>query len=95
MRPRRIVLVAMVLVFATLANAAEVRTREHRGPDVTLIESEERVVYEYRQNGLLRMIKIVPKRGKPYYLVPRDPGRGLGTIEEADTLVAQWEIVRF
>ena len=41
------------------------------------------------------MIKIVPKRGKPYYLVPRDPARGLGTIEEADTLVAQWEIVRF
>ena len=95
MRRRRSILVAVVLAFATLANAADEGTREHRGPDVTLIESEERVVYEYRQNGLLRMIKIVPKRGKPYYLVPRDPARGLGTIEEAELLVPQWEIVRF
>lgn len=95
MRPRRIIPVVSVLVCAALANAADKLAREHRGPDVTLIETEERVVYEYRQNGLLRMIKIVPKRGKPYYLVPRDPARGLGTVEEADVLMPQWEIVRF
>lgn len=95
MRPRRIITAAACLTFAAFANAADERTREHRGPDVTLIETEERVVYEYRQNGLLRMIKVVPKRGKPYYLVPRDPARGLGTIEEAEVLMPQWEIVRF
>ncbi|MDE0053675.1 MAG: DUF2782 domain-containing protein [Gammaproteobacteria bacterium] len=95
MRPRRIIPIAIVAMLAASANAAEERRREHRGPDVTLIETEERVVYEYRQNGLLRMIKIVPKRGKPYYLVPRDPGKGLGTVEEADVLLPQWEIVRF
>ncbi|MCY3821969.1 MAG: DUF2782 domain-containing protein [Gammaproteobacteria bacterium] len=95
MRPRRIILIAIVAALAAPANAADERKREHRGPDVTLIETEERVVYEYRQNGLLRMIKIVPKRGKPYYLVPRDPGKGLGTVEEADVLLPQWEIVRF
>ncbi|MDE0224629.1 MAG: DUF2782 domain-containing protein [Gammaproteobacteria bacterium] len=95
MRPRRIIPIAIVAMLAASANAAEERRREHRGPDVTLIETEERVVYEYRQNGLLRMIKIVPKRGKPYYLVPRDPGKGLGTVEEADMLLPQWEIVRF
>ena len=95
MRPRRIIPIAIVAMLAASASAAEERRREHRGPDVTLIETEERVVYEYRQNGLLRMIKIVPKRGKPYYLVPRDPGKGLGTVEEADVLLPQWEIVRF
>ena len=95
MRPRRIIPAAACLIFAAFAHAADERTREHRGPDVTLIETEERVVYEYRQNGLLRMIKVVPKRGKPYYLVPRDPARGLGTIEEAEVLMPQWEIVRF
>ena len=95
MRPRRIILIAAVMAAAAVSNASEERKREHRGPDVTLIETEERFVYEYRQNGLLRMIKIVPKRGKPYYLVPRDPARGLGTVEEADVLLAQWEIVRF
>ena len=95
MRTRRIIAFIAVALCATLGNAADERTREHRGPDVTMIETEERVVYEYRQNGYLRMIKIVPRRGKPYYLVPRDPSKGLGTIEEADVLVPQWEIVRF
>lgn len=95
MRTRRIIAFIVVALCATLANAADERTREHRGPDVTMIETEERVVYEYRQNGYLRMIKIVPRRGKPYYLVPRDPSKGLGTIEEADVLLPQWEIVRF
>ena len=95
MRPRRIILLAAILLFGAFANAAEEPKREHRGPDVTLIETEERVVYEYRQNGYLRMIKVVPKRGKPYYLVPRDPSKGLGTVEEADMLVTQWEIIRF
>lgn len=95
MRTRRIIAFIVVALCATLGNAADERTREHRGPDVTMIETEERVVYEYRQNGYLRMIKIVPRRGKPYYLVPRDPSKGLGTIEEADVLLPQWEIVRF
>ena len=95
MRTTQTILVAALLILAASADAAENRTKEHRGPDVTLIETEERVVYEYRQNGLLRMIKVVPKRGKPYYLVPRDPAKGLGTVQEADVLLPQWEIVRF
>ena len=66
-----------------------------RGPDVTLIAGEERMIHEYRQNGQLRMIKVVPKRGKPYYLVPRDPTRGGGDLEQATTLMAEWAIWEF
>ena len=68
---------------------------EFRGPDVTLIASEERMVYEYRQNGQLRMIKVVPKLGKPYYLVPYDRTRGFGDLEQAKTLVAEWVLWEF
>ena len=68
---------------------------EFRGPDVTLIASEERLVYEYRQNGQLRMIKVVPKLGKPYYLVPYDRTRGFGDLEQAKTLVAEWVLWEF
>ena len=68
---------------------------EFRGPDVTLIASEERMVYEYRQNGQLRMIKVVPKLGKPYYLVPYDRTRGFGDLEQAKTLVAEWVLREF
>lgn len=68
---------------------------EFRGPDVTLIASEERNVYEYRQNGQLRMIKVVPKFGKPYYLAPLDPTRGWGDLDQARTLVAEWVLIEF
>lgn len=68
---------------------------EFRGPDVTLIASEERTVYEFRQNGQLRMIKVVPKFGKPYYLAPRDRTTGFGDLEQADSLIAEWVLWEF
>lgn len=66
-----------------------------RGPDVTLIAGEDRTVYEYRQNGQLRMIKVVPKFGPAYYLTPRDPTRGFGDLEQADSLIAEWVLREF
>ena len=59
------------------------------------IPLEDRVIYEYRQNGQLRMIRIVPGIGKPYYLVPRDETRGYGDLERADMLIPRWTIIEF
>lgn len=66
-----------------------------RGPDVTIIAEEERTIYEFRQNGQLRMIRVVPSLGKPYYLVPRDPTQGFGDLERTDMLLPSWVIVEF
>ncbi len=66
-----------------------------RGPDVVIIAEEERTIHEFRQNGELRMIRIVPTFGKPYYLVPRDPTKGFGDLERADMLLPSWVIVEF
>lgn len=66
-----------------------------RGPDVVIIAGEDRVIYEFRQNGQLRMVRIVPKWGKPYYLVPRDNTKGFGDLERADMLLPQWVIAEF
>lgn len=38
----------------------------------TRIESNGDVVEEYRVGGLLRMVKITPARGVPYYLIDRN-----------------------
>ncbi|MGE0625071.1 MAG: DUF2782 domain-containing protein [Pseudomonadales bacterium] len=65
------------------------------GPDVTIVEEEDRTVMEYRQNGYLRMIRVVPKIGKPYYLVPQDPTKGIQDLERAETLLPSWVIVEF
>jgi len=66
-----------------------------RGPDVVIIAGKDKVIYEFRQNGQLRMVRVVPKWGKPYYLVPRDPTKGFGDLERADMLVPQWVIAEF
>ena len=66
-----------------------------RGPDVVIIAGKDRIVYEYRQNGELRMIRVVPTWGKPYYLVPRDNTKGFGDLRKADMLLPQWVIAEF
>ena len=87
-------LAALALIPASSATAAESGV-SLEGPDVTIIASEERVVYEYRQNGQLRMVRVVPNWGKPYYLVPRDPTKGFGDLERADGLLPNWTLLEF
>jgi hypothetical protein len=65
------------------------------GPDIVIIADEERTIYEFRQNGQLRMVRIEPQQGPAYYLVPRDPTRGFGDLERADMLLPSWVIVEF
>jgi hypothetical protein len=74
--------------------AADAQT-DAKGPDVTIVVGEERTVYEYRQGGQLRIIKVVPKHGFPYNLVPRDDTRGFGDLEKADMLIPRWTIIEF
>ena len=85
---------ALLAATASTALAAE-SDKDISGPDVTIVVGEERTVYEYRQAGELRMIKIVPKHGKAYYLVPRDDTRGFGDLEQADMLIPRWTIIEF
>ncbi len=86
---------AAVLIALVLATSARAADGEIRGPDVTIIAGEERTIYEYRQNGELRMIKIVPNWGKPYYLVPRDRTSGFGDLERAEMLLPSWVLFEF
>ena len=87
-------IVVGILLIAPLSGAfAEEQNR--RGPDVVIIAEEDRVVYEFRQGGELRMVRIVPKWGKPYYLVPADPTKGFGDLQRAEMLVPQWVIAEF
>ena len=80
-----------LLTWGNWAHAEEI----DRGPDVRIIAGEDKVVYEFRQNGQLRMVRVVPSWGKPYYLVPRDPTKGFGDLERADALIPQWVIAEF
>ena len=64
-------------------------------PEVTIKQTTEGVIEEYRVSGRLYMVKITPQVGPAYYLVDRD-GDGkmetrLGRIDE-DNAVPQWVI---
>jgi hypothetical protein len=83
----------VAILWAGLLMAAE--PVDIRGPDITIIEDEELTIFEYRQGGVLRMVRIVPNWGKPYYLVPRDQTAGHEDLERADALLPSWVIVEF
>ena len=51
-------------------------------PEVTITKQTEQTVEEYRVGGRLYMIKIIPKVGKPYYLVD-DRGDGKFSRQES------------
>ncbi|WAR44457.1 DUF2782 domain-containing protein [Methylomonas rapida] len=46
-----------------------VQSGEEMEPDITIIRKGKDTVQEYRRNGKLYMIKVVPQVGPPYYLL--------------------------
>ena len=67
-------------------------------PEITITERGETTVEEYRINGQLYMIKIIPKKGVPYYLVDSN-GDGLMSRRFNDLspgfLIPSWVILRW
>ena len=47
-------------------------------PDINIIQQEDRTIEEYRVNGKLYMIKVIPVVGPAYYLMDTD---GDGSLE--------------
>ena len=66
-------------------------------PSVTITKQAEQTIEEYRANGKLYMIKVIPKVGPPYYLVD-DLGDGKFSRQEAlDSSVRppRWSVRKF
>ena len=53
-------------------------------PEVTIIETDEEVIYEYRVRGKVYMVKIQPVVGPPYYLLDTN---GDGTLDVQESRV--------
>ncbi len=64
-------------------------------PEVTIIQRKDATYEEYRMNGRLYMVKVVPSVGLPYFFVDRD-GDGLMETRMNDRAtqiqVPQWVI---
>lgn len=67
-------------------------------PEVRIVPRPEATVEEYRINGELYMIRVIPKKGRPYYLLDADGDGRLETrSEELDPkiMVPGWLIFRW
>lgn len=64
-------------------------------PEITIVVKPDVVQYEYRINGQLYMIKVVPKKGKPYYLIDPDGTGQWRRSFTSDVVPPQWVIKQF
>jgi len=65
-------------------------------PEVTITTKGTEIHEEYRLNGRLYMIKVVPKKGKPYYLIDKEgSGQFRRSDFESNIAVPMWVIKRF
>ena len=66
-------------------------------PDVTIIQTDNERIYEYRVGATLYMVRVVPRVGAPYYYFDSN-GDGELDYHETDprrSKVNMWEIFRW
>ncbi len=72
-----------------------VQSGEPLEPDITIIRKGDKTIQEYRKNGQLYMVKIVPAIGPSYYLIDTD-GDGNMDVRSSDlddgTKINQWRL---
>lgn len=62
------------------------KEREGAGPTVSIRTRDNGdIVEEYREGGIVRMVKVTPTRGKPYYIMDNN---GDGRLDRADAEAA-------
>ena len=73
----------------------QVESGEVLEPEVTIIESDKDITHEYRINGRLYMVKVIPSAGQPYYLLDTDGDGELDVRRDRpdETFVPQWVLL--
>ena len=75
-----------------------VQSGETLEPDITIIRKGKKTIQEYRKNGELYMIKIVPAIGPAYYLLDTT-GDGNMDVRSSDlnkgNKINQWKILEW
>jgi len=94
MRTLNRLLLASLLALSSVAVFAEEPVSGD--PDVVIRQEGDKTIHEYRVNGFLYAIKIIPKTGKPYFLVRADGSDGnFVRSDDPDMLIPAWEIFKW
>ncbi|WP_409524269.1 DUF2782 domain-containing protein [Nitrincola sp. MINF-07-Sa-05] len=91
----RYVMLAMLLAFVPPSFAQSEEELLGEEPQITITHDGDSTYYEYRVNGVLKEIKVVPAVGEPYYLVPKGESGEMIRAGEPSVLIPQWVIFRW
>ncbi len=76
----------------------QVQDNEVMEPDITIIRKDKKTIQEFRKNGLLYMVKVIPDVGPPYYFIDTN-GDGKPDVRRDDIdrslNINQWKILEW
>ena len=85
-------LISTSLIFTQVAFSQEAALPVE--PEITIRHEAQETFYEYRVNGILKEIKVVPEVGPSYYLVPQD-GNAWIREDRSQVLVPSWVLFKW
>lgn len=84
------------LLMAALLGSAATWAADPVEPSIVIRHSEDKTFYEYSINGEVREIKVVPKVGPVYYLVPvGGDSEEFKRQTQSNLVVPKWVIFRW
>jgi len=87
---------ALALISAAAFCSLPALAAEPAGETVTIRNDGDNTYYEFRRNGKISEIKVVPKVGKPYYLIPTHGEDGdFMRKDNPEMRVPSWVIFRW
>lgn len=90
MNPIRSLLIIVVLFGSVFGAIASVSANPNE-PSIHIRHSEDKTFYEYKVNGELVEIKVVPKVGATYYLIPAEDD-SMKRMKQSNLTVPKWVI---
>jgi hypothetical protein len=76
----------------------QIQDEEPMEPDITIIHKDKKTIQEFRKNGKLYMIKVIPDIGPAYYFIDTD-GDGKMDVRKNDMdnglHINQWKILEW
>lgn len=87
---------ALALISGSALMASFAQAADPAGETVIIRNDGDNTYYEFRINGKISEIKVVPKVGKPYYLVPTHEEDGdFMRKDNPEMRVPSWVIFRW
>lgn len=93
---KKLIRLFLVLILSqSLVSLAVADSGQSVGPDIRILADKHQMIEEYRSHGKLYMIKIIPKKGRPYFLIDADGDGDLETRKNElspNLLIPSWVI---